>query len=279
MRSCWEMRQDAWKIMTGSKWGWKILLNGIVLYAIMIAVVVGLDYVFEAAGIQTWESFREAQREAKRSGVDLAIASGHEAMRMTLASGISAFVNYLFQGIVAFGIITTLLKCVKGETQGWFSGAFGGFARPLEMLWLTILMMIKVFLWALLLIIPGIIACLRYALAWYVKAENPDMSANDCIKRSCELMHGRKCHLVVFGLSYICWYLLVFLAVMIMAICMLGIQEEGAAPNLVSILVAGGSVIMTIAIAAFVGIYAAIGQAVFYRDAKAEVESANGSEA
>ena len=279
MRSCWEMRQDAWKIMTGSKWGWKILLNGIVLYAIMIAVVVGLDYVFEAAGIQTWESFREAQREAKRSGVDLAIASGHEAMRMTLASGISAFVNYLFQGIVAFGMITTLLKCVKGETRGWFSGAFGGFARPLEMLWLTILMMIKVFLWALLLIIPGIIACLRYALAWYVKAENPDMSANDCIKRSCELMHGRKCHLVVFGLSYICWYLLVFLAVMIMAICMLGIQEEDTAPNLVSILVAGGSVVMTIAIAAFVGIYAAIGQAVFYRDAKAEVESANGSEA
>ena len=245
----------------------------------MIAVVVGLDYVFEAAGIQTWESFREAQREAKRSGVDLAIASGHEAMRMTLASGISAFVNYLFQGIVAFGMITTLLKCVKGETQGWFSGAFGGFARPLEMLWLTILMMIKVFLWALLLIIPGIIACLRYALAWYVKAENPDMGANDCIKRSCELMHGRKCHLVVFGLSYICWYLLVFLAVMIMAICMLGIQEEDAVPSLVSILVAGGSVVMTIAIAAFVGIYAAIGQAVFYRDAKAEVESANGSEA
>ena len=279
MRSCWEMRQDAWKIMTGSKWGWKILLNGIVLYAIMIAVVVGLDYVFEAAGIQTWESFREAQREAKRSGVDLAIASGHEAMRMTLASGISVFVNYLFQGIVAFGMITTLLKCVKGETQGWFSGAFGGFARPLEMLWLTILMMIKVFLWALLLIIPGIIACLRYALAWYVKAENPDMGANDCIKRSCELMHGRKCHLVVFGLSYICWYLLVFLAVMIMAICMLGIQEEDAVPSLVSILVAGGSVVMTIAIAAFVGIYAAIGQAVFYRDAKAEVESANGSEA
>jgi hypothetical protein len=273
------MRQDAWKIMTGSKWGWKILLNGIVLYAIMIAVVVGLDYVFEAAGIQTWESFREAQREAKRSGVDLAIASGHEAMRMTLASGISAFVNYLFQGIVAFGMITTLLKCVKGETQGWFSGAFGGFARPLEMLWLTILMMIKVFLWALLLIIPGIIACLRYALAWYVKAENPDMGANDCIKRSCELMHGRKCHLVVFGLSYICWYLLVFLAVMIMAICMLGIQEEDAVPSLVSILVAGGSVVMTIAIAAFVGIYAAIGQAVFYRDAKAEVETANGSEA
>ena len=198
---------------------------------------------------------------------------------MTLASGISAFVNYLFQGIVAFGMITTLLKCVKGETQGWFSGAFGGFARPLEMLWLTMLMILKVFLWTLLLIIPGIIACLRYALAWYVKAENPDMSANDCIKRSSMLMHGRKCHLVVFGLSYIGWYLLVLGAVIIMTIFTLGIQKEDVASNLVSAVVAGGSIIVTIAIAAFVCIYAAIGQAVFYRDAKAEFEATNGSEA
>ena len=272
MRSCEEMRQDAWKILTGSNWGWKILLNGIVLYAILIAVVIGLKYVFEAEGIQTWESFREAQREAKQSGVDLAIASGHEAMRMTLASGILAFVKYLFLGIVAFGMVTTLLKCIKGESRGWFSGAFGGFARPFEMLSLTILMIFKVFLWSLFLIIPGIIACLRYALAWYVKAENPDMSANDCIKRSCELMHGRKCHLVVFGLSYINWYMLVFIAALFVSISVLGIQDANAAPDLVSVLVAGGSVAVTIAIAVFVCIYAAIGQAVFYRDAKAEVD-------
>ena len=239
MRSCEEMRQDAWKILTGSNWGWKILLNGIVLYAILIAVVIGLKYVFETEGIQTWESFREAQREAKQSGVDLAIASGHEAMRMTLASGILAFVKYLFLGIV---------------------------------LSLTILMIFKVFLWSLFLIIPGIIACLRYALAWYVKAENPDMSANDCIKRSCELMHGRKCHLVVFGLSYINWYMLVFIAALFVSISVLGIQDANAAPDLVSVLVAGGSVAVTIAIAVFVCIYAAIGQAVFYRDAKAEVD-------
>ena len=273
MRSCKEMRQDAWNILTGSKWGWKILLNGLVLYAIMIAVVLGIEYVFESAGIQTWESFREAQREAKRSGVDLAIASGYEAVRMTLASSISAFVNYLFQGIIAFGMITTLLKCVKGETQAWFSSAFGGFTRPLEMLWLTMLMVLKVFLWTLLLIIPGIIACLRYALAWYVKAENPEMGANACIKRSCELMHKRKFRLVICGLSYIGWYLLVIGAVAIMTICTLGIQKEDVASNLVSAILAGGSIIVTIAIAAFVCIYAAIGQAVFYRDAKAEVEA------
>ena len=71
MRSCKEMRQDAWNILTGSKWGWKILLNGIVLYAILVAVLIGLEFIFESVGIQTWSSFREAQLAAKRSGVDL----------------------------------------------------------------------------------------------------------------------------------------------------------------------------------------------------------------
>ena len=282
MRSCEEMRQDAWKILTGSNWGWKILLNGIVLYAILIAVVIGLKYVFETEGIQTWESFREAQREAKQSGVDLAIASGHEAMRMTLASGILAFVKYLFLGIVAFGMVTTLLKCIKGESRGWFSGAFGGFARPFEMLSLTILMIFKVFLWSLFLIIPGIIACLRYALAWYVKAENPDMSANDCIKRSCELMYGRKWKLFFFWLSYIGWYILLIAPLAIasgvtgaLSAAGAGASEDAtaaAADESYSVVMIG-ALVVTILIGVFVVLYTAIGQAVFYRDAKAEVDA------
>ena len=45
------------------------------------------------------------------------------------------------------------------------------------------------------------------------------------------------------------------------------------AEDLISAILAGGSIIVTIALAAFVCLYAAIGQAVFYRDAKAEVEA------
>ena len=282
MRSCEEMRQDAWKILTGSNWGWKILLNGIVLYAILITVVIGLKYVFETEGIQTWESFREAQLAAKRSGVDLAVASGHEALRMTFASGFSMFVQYIFQGIISFGMCVTLLKCIKNDSHGWFSGAFGGFARPLEMFWLTILMIIKIVLWALLLIIPGIIACFRYALAWYVKAENPEMSANACIKRSSELMDGRKWNFVILGLSYFGWFLLAVLPIIvasgIMGASRAGLQAgEEVSPDIVSLLVVCGSIFVSVVMFAFVSVYVAIGKAVFYRDAKAEVEAATGS--
>lgn len=282
MRLCSEIRQDAWNILTGSKWGWKILLNGVLLCAIMFAVLFGLEYIFEVAGIQTWESFREAQLAAKRSGVDLAVASGHEALRMTFASGFSTFVQYIFQGIISFGMCVTLLKCIKNDSHGWFSGAFGGFARPLEMFWLTILMIIKIVLWALLLIIPGIIACFRYALAWYVKAENPEMSANACIKRSSELMDGRKWNFVILGLSYFGWFLLAVLPIIvasgIMGASRAGLQAgEDVSPDIVSLLVVCGSIFVSVVMFAFVSIYVAIGKAVFYRDAKAEVEAANGS--
>ena len=281
MRSCSEIRQDAWNILTGSKWGWKILLNGVVLGAIMFAVLFGLEYIFEVAGIQTWESFREAQLAAKRSGVDLAVASGHEALRMTFASGFSMFVQYIFQGIISFGMCVTLLKCIKNDSHGWFSGAFGGFARPLEMFWLTILMIIKIVLWALLLIIPGIIACFRYALAWYVKAENPEMSANACITRSSELMDGRKWNFVILGLSYFGWFLLAVLPIIvasgIMGASRAGLQAgEEVSPDIVSLLVVCGSIFVSVVMFAFVSIYVAIGKAVFYRDTKAEVEAATG---
>ena len=282
MRSCSEIRQDAWNILTGSKWGWKILLNGVLLGAIMFAVLFGLEYLFEVAGIQTWDSFREAQLEAKRSGVELAVASGHEALRMTFASGFSTFVQYIFQGVISFGMCVTLLKCIKNDSHGWFSGAFGGFARPLEMFWLTILMIIKIVLWALLLIIPGIIACFRYALAWYVKAENPEMSANACIKRSSELMDGRKWNFVILGLSYFGWFLLAVLPIIvasgIMGASRAGLQAgEEVSPDIVSLLVVCGSIFVSVVMFAFVSVYVAIGKAVFYRDTKAEVEAATGS--
>ena len=316
MRSCKEMRQDAWNILTGSKWGWKILLNGIVLYAILVAVLIGLEFIFETAGIQTFASFREAQIEAKRSGVDLTIASGHEALRMTFASGFSTFVEYLFQSIVVFGLVTSLVKCIKDDSNGWFASAFGGFKRPFDLLWLTALIMIKVVVWALAFafiggfiggivsavlracgivtekqmgvligLLCGIPACiaaiivsLRYVLTWYVKAENVEIGASACIKRSCELMRGRKWKLFLFWLSYIGWFILVILPFALTAGVLGAMTATGAGaqadamPDECSIVMIGAFVV-SILIGIFVVLYAAIGQAVFYRDAKAEVDA------
>ena len=65
-----------------------------------------------------------------------------------------------------------------------------------------------IFLWTLLLIIPGIIAAYRYALAPYLMAENPDMGIWEAIDRSKALMQGNKARLFWLQLSFIGWRLL-----------------------------------------------------------------------
>ena len=290
MRSCKEMRQDAWNILTGSKWGWKILLNGIVLYAILLAVMLGLNFIFEAAGIQTFESFREAQREAQRSGVTLTIASGYEFLRMTFASGFSTFVEYLFQGIVVFGLVTTLVKCIKDDPNGWFTGAFGGFIGGIVSAVLRVCGAVTEKQMGVLLgcmcgipaCIAAIIASFRYMLTWYVKVENVEVGANACIKRSCELMYGRKWKLFFFWLSYIGWYILLIAPLAIasgvtgaLSAAGAGASEDAtaaAADESYSVVMIG-ALVVTILIGVFVVLYTAIGQAVFYRDAKAEVDA------
>lgn len=65
-----------------------------------------------------------------------------------------------------------------------------------------------IFLWSLLFIVPGVIAGLSYAMAPYILAEHPEMSAGEAIKASKELMKGHKWNLFCLQISFFGWYLL-----------------------------------------------------------------------
>ena len=62
--------------------------------------------------------------------------------------------------------------------------------------------------WTLLLIVPGIINVFAYSMTYYVMLDNLELSANECIAKSKELMKGHKADLFVLLLSYIGWTLL-----------------------------------------------------------------------
>jgi len=89
-----------------------------------------------------------------------------------------------------------------------FVNLFDSFAIFFKVLWLNLLMFIFVYLWSLLLIIPGIIAAYRYRMALYIMIDNPHMSALECITASKQMMNGHKGELFVLDLSFIGWYLL-----------------------------------------------------------------------
>lgn len=69
-----------------------------------------------------------------------------------------------------------------------------------------------IFLWSLLLIIPGIIKAYSYRMVPYILTDNPNMDANEAITLSRKMMNGEKWNTFVLDLSFIGWYLLGVLA-------------------------------------------------------------------
>lgn len=71
-----------------------------------------------------------------------------------------------------------------------------------------LLVVIYVFLWSLLLIIPGIIKSYSYRMVPYILAEDPDIDAKDAITMSREMMDGHKWNAFVLDLSFLGWIIL-----------------------------------------------------------------------
>jgi len=93
----------------------------------------------------------------------------------------------------------------KEETSaGDVCEGFGFFGKAL---WLAIITSFFVFLWSLLLIVPGIIKSLSYALAPYILGDNPQMTAREALRESKRIMAGKKGKLFWLGLTFIGWWL------------------------------------------------------------------------
>lgn len=86
-----------------------------------------------------------------------------------------------------------------------------GFGRYLHNVWGALLMMLKIFAWTLLFIIPGIIKSFSYAMTPYILYNEPELSAWKAIKKSKAMMKGHKFDLFYLYLSFIGWILLAVL--------------------------------------------------------------------
>lgn len=121
------------------------------------------------------------------------------------------FVNWIATLLVslplAYGFTIMLLNVVRGsdvqlDTMG------EGFKDYGRILGTMLLSSVYQFLWALLLIVPGIIKGYSYALTPYLLKDNPELKFNAAIEESMRLMSGNKMRLFLLDLSFIGWFLL-----------------------------------------------------------------------
>ncbi len=114
---------------------------------------------------------------------------------------------FLIGGMIQLGYCQYCVKLSLG-VDGGVSELFAHKNIIWKALGLQVVTSIKVFLWAMLFLIPGIVAAYRYAMAPYLMAEYPDMGITEAIERSKELMDGHKMDLFLLHLSFIGWVFL-----------------------------------------------------------------------
>ncbi len=205
MRRAKEFRDVAWNILRGRYW-WTVL-------AALIAGILGgyagqSDFSFhfgsnEVEGLRTFLSQFDADKA-------LAIVSALRAFFIGLAGfaftyGVALF---LVGSAVELGYDLFNLSLYQSGDRPRIDTLFSRFTIFGNALLLRFLMFIKILAWTLLFIVPGIVAAYRYALAPFILAEHPELSATEAIERSKELMMGHKGRLFCLEFSFIGWYLL-----------------------------------------------------------------------
>ncbi|RLC56991.1 MAG: hypothetical protein DRH89_04485 [Candidatus Cloacimonadota bacterium] len=127
-------------------------------------------------------------------------------------------VTWIILGSLTYGLYLYYIVLIR-EKAGDFNLLFKAFSfseKNLGLfgktLGLYLLMSLYIFLWTLLLIVPGIIAAYSYRIAFYLMIDNPEIGVSEALKQSKEMMYGYKSKLFCLDLSFIGWGLLCILS-------------------------------------------------------------------
>ncbi len=138
-------------------------------------------------------------------------------------SGVTSVVSsaygavFLIMGALLFGLYLYYLTIIREKIGDFnllfkafsFSGKnLGLFGRTLGV---YLLMNLYIFLWTLLLIVPGIIAAYSYRMVFYLMIDDSDIGVSEALRQSKKMMYGYKSKLFCLDLSFIGWVLLCIL--------------------------------------------------------------------
>lgn len=183
-----ELMADARTSLSG-RWGTAMLgyvLYGLLILSFMIFLVSALLFIC-----------------AKNSA-----DSTEFMMKIGMLAPVLALVEFLLSGPIMVGFVAFFLGISQaGDVR--MDLLFAGFKRFWKSIGVYLFFGLFVFLWSLLLVVPGIIAAFRYAMAYYVIADDEDCGPLEALSRSKEMMKGHKwkffcLHWRFFGWTILC---------------------------------------------------------------------------
>lgn len=225
---------------------WKKVTGAVLIYLVCILVpVVLIEVLFGSLSAEALEAAMYGEEE------------------MTSGSVIGSLYSVLVEGAFAFGMAYYFLQMIRSRVND-LGNVFSGFGYYFKTLGLYLMISLKTLLWMLLLIVPGIIAALRYSQAFYILADDPGKGIMQCINESKALMKGNKAKILCLQLSYAPWALLAYFAFLLITVAATSLSIFVPAAGVVGIIIVViGFICFMIAIAVVMA-YMMGGLTVFY---------------
>jgi uncharacterized membrane protein len=123
---------------------------------------------------------------------------------------IGSIAPLIIAGPMEVGLIIFSLAIARKQ-NAQLSQIFDGFKKFGVAVGANLLRMLFIFLWSLLLIVPGIIAGLSYAMTLYIVAESDSIGPLEAMQKSKEMMRGNRLKLFCLGWRFFGWSLLCML--------------------------------------------------------------------
>lgn len=177
---CKEMRRMARASLQG-KW-FAMFVGAVIYYILNSCIPQALNIIFSK------ELFVEI------AGKSVSYTLGYATGFYELILGGALLAGYLM-------FLVTFFRTEKIE----YALTFEGFSLFGKAFLLYLLITIKVFLWSMLFVIPGIIAAFRYSQSFFVLLDNRELSPSQCIEESKRLMVENKGKLFLLAFSFIGW--------------------------------------------------------------------------
>lgn len=175
--------------------------------SVLVGLLVALMTAFAASNATGGDGTDVTAAFAGLSSGQILAALGLLLSAALVGNIITAVVHAIIYNPLKVGISEYCMEAAQGEAplKAILSGYTGKFFGNV---WALFLRDLFVFLWSLLLVIPGIVKSYEYRLVEYICAENAGISPKDAMAKSKELMQGQKWNAFVLDLSFLGWNIL-----------------------------------------------------------------------
>jgi len=194
-----DLKQWASRALNG-RWG--LAIGATVLYSIIVESVPSIVSTITSSSATSPYSY------GYNYGYGYGAYDSSVSPLVVILSLASVAIMIFLNGPMDIGLADVFLRIRDGQPAE-IGNLFSGFRSSyMDNVWLGLRCRIFVFLWTLLLIVPGILKSYSYSMIYYIRNDRPNMNAEDTMKESEELMRGYRWKLFCLQFSFIGWLIL-----------------------------------------------------------------------